>query len=305
MSSSDDGKLVLYATLGFGAGIFWFFKGFKIYREYRVLADTPEIPIRSMPMGLVEIHGKAQLAVEKLVDSPVTRTPCLYYKVDIERYHRDSKGNGSWSHFKTSCDGAPFYLDDGTGKVLVNPSGAEYDLIQTIRRETGSFASPRPNFGKLLSGIDPSTPGVSVSPGGFVSDSELIAFATTAASSSGMSFSLGGAGLSLGGGGLSLGGVSLGLAAAGSRYRFTEYLILPDHWYDVTGTCAENPSPKDESDRNLITKGQNEPTFVISWRNEKGIEGELRKRAAKYVLGGAALAVACMTFLLAKFGWLF
>jgi hypothetical protein len=294
MSSSDDGKLVLYATVGFGAGIFWFFKGFKIYREYRVLADTPEIPIRSMPMGLVEIHGKAQLAVEKLVDSPVTRTPCLFYKVDIERYHRDSKGNGSWSHYKTSCSSLPFYLDDGTGKVLVNPCGAEYDLIQSARRDTGSFASSRPNFGRLLSGIDPSTPSASVSPSGFVSDNELIAFAASAASvSSGLNLSLGRAGL------------SLGLAAAGSRYRFTEYLILPDHWYDVTGTCAENPSPKDEKDRNVMMKGQNEPTFVISWRNEKGIEGELRKRAAKYVLGGAALAVACMAFLLAKFGWLF
>jgi E3 Ubiquitin ligase len=304
MSSSDDGKLVLYAAIGFGAGIFWFFKGFKIYREYRVLADTPEIPIRSMPMGLVEIHGKAQLATEKLVDSPVTRTPCLFYKVDIERYHRDSKGNGSWSHYKTSCSSLPFYLDDGTGRVLVNPCGAECDLIQTIRRETGSFASSRPNFGRLMSGMDAP---VAASPSsGFVSDSELIAFAATAASiSSGLNLSLGGAGLSLGGAGLSLGGVSLGLAGAGSRYRFCEYLILPDHWYDVTGTCSENPSAKDESDRNMIMKGQNEPTFLISWRNEKGIEGELRNRAAKYVFGGAALALACLAILLAKFGWLF
>lgn len=295
MPSSDDGKLILYATLGFGAGIFWFFKGFKIYREYRVLADTPEIPIRSMPMGLVEIHGKAQLAGEKLVNSPVTAMPCLFYKVDIERYQRDSKGNGSWSHYKTNCNGLPFYLDDGTGKVLVNAFGAEYDLIQSARRETGSFGSSRLNFGRLLSGMD--GPPAAAAPSGFVSDDDLIAFATTATSSSGASFSLGSAGLSLG-------GVSLNLGGGGSRYRFTEYLILPGHWYDVTGTCAENPSPEDETDRNIILKGQNEPTFLISWRNEKGIEGELRKRAAKYVFGGAALSVICLAILLAKLGWL-
>jgi hypothetical protein len=299
MSSNDDGKLILYATVGFGAGIFWFFKGFKIYREYRVLADTPEIPIRSMPMGLVEIHGKAKLATDKLMDSPVTRTPCLFYKVDIERYHHDSKGNGSWSHYKTTCSDLPFYLDDGTGIVLVNPCGAEYDLMQTIRRETGSFGGPRANFGRLFSGMGPPRVAASTSAGSLVSDGELIAFATSAASSlSGLSFSFGSAALSLGRGGLNLGG-------SGTRYRFTEYLILPEHWYDVTGTCAENPSPKDESDRNLILKGKNEPTFVISWRNEKGIEGTIRKRAFKYVLGGAALAVACLAFLLAKFGWLF
>ena len=110
--------------------------------------------------------------------------------------------------------------------------------------------------------------------------------------------SFGSAALSLSRGGFNLGG-------SGSKYRFTEYLILPEHWYDVTGTCTENPRPQDESDRNMIMKGKNEPTFVISWQNEKGIEGKIRRRAIKYVLGGAALAVASMAFLLAKLGWLF
>jgi hypothetical protein len=325
MSSSDDGKLILYATVGFGAGIFWFFKGFKIYREYRVLADTPEIPIRSMPMGLVEIHGKAKPATEKLFDAPVSGAPCLFYKVDIERYHRDSKGNGSWRHYKTDCNGLPFYLDDGTGKVLVMPFGAEYDLMQSARRETGRSASfagfgrlgnlqaKRPNFGKLFSGMDaPSTPATAATPAAavapiappaaprYVSDGDLIAYALSTHSvvTSGLS--------SVQLGGISLGGLSLAIGGgSGGRYRFTEYCILPEHWYDVTGTCAENPRPKDESDHNMITKGKNEPTFVISWRNEKGIESTLRRRAFKYVCGGAALAVACMAFLLAKFGWLF
>jgi hypothetical protein len=297
MSSDDDGKLILYATLGFGAGIFWFFKGFKIYREYRVLLDTPEIPIRSMPMGLVEIHGKAKLAAEKLVDSPVSRTPCLFYKVEIERYVKDKDG-GHWSHYKTCLNGAPFYLDDGTGKVLVNPYGAECDLIQNAKRDTGSFTTSRTNFGKLFSGID--GPAVAPASGGYVSDSELIAFATTTHSmdSSGFNFSFSA-------GGLSVGGLSLNLGGSGSRFRFTEYLILPEHWYDVTGTCTENPQPKDENDRNMIVRGENEPTFVISWRSEKEIEGALRRRAAKYVVGGAGLSFVCLAILLAKFGWLF
>jgi hypothetical protein len=218
--------------------------------------------------------------------------------VDIEKYHRDSKGNGSWRHYKTACSHLPFYLDDGTAHVLVNPGGAECDLLRTVRRETGGFGATRLNFGKLFSGMAPGTPAAPDSFGGYVSDSELIAFATSAPSITGLNFSLGGAALSFSGG-------SLGLGGGTGKYRFTEYLVLPDHWYDVTGTCAENPSPKDESDRNIILKGQNEQTFVISWRNEKGIEGQLRKRAAKYVFGGGALAVGCMAVLLAKFGWLF
>ena len=219
MSSDDDGKLILYATLGFGAGIYCFFKGFKIYREYRVLADTPEMPIRSIPMGLVEIHGKAKPATDKLINSPVSQTPCLFYKVEIEKYVKDKDG-GHWSNYKTNLNGVPFYLDDGTGKVLVNPFGAEYDLVQNARRETGSFSSSRPNFGRLLSGIG--RPAVATTPSGFVSDSDLIAYATTAASTSGLNFSFSGSGLSVG-------GIALNLGGSGSRFRFTEYCILPEH----------------------------------------------------------------------------
>lgn len=287
MSSDDDGNLILYATLGFGAGIYWFFKGFKIYRGYRVLADTPEIPIRSIPMGLVEIHGKAKPAAEKLVDSPVTGTPCLFYKVDIEKYIKDKHG-GHWSHYKTDLEGLPFYLDDGTGKVLVNPFGAEYDLLQTARREAGGSLGLTRLFG---GGRNPN-PAASR----FVSDHELIAYAEGV-------HSAGGSSLLSSVGQLATGGLNFGSGTG--RFRLTEYCILPEHWYDVTGTCTENPSPKDETDRNMIVKGENEPTFVISWRNEKGIEGELRKKAAKYILGGAGLAVACLAILLGKLGWLF
>ena len=55
---SDSGNVEIYAAIGFGFGLYSFFRGFKIYREYRVISDTPEIPIRSIPMGLVQVHGK-------------------------------------------------------------------------------------------------------------------------------------------------------------------------------------------------------------------------------------------------------
>ena len=82
----------------------------------------------------------------------------------------------------------------------------------------------------------------------------------------------------------------------------TEYLVIPEHWYDVTGTCVENPTPQDEHDRNLIMKGTNEPTFLITWRSEKEIRRTLRNRAAQYIFGGAILAVSCLAILLAKHG---
>jgi hypothetical protein len=54
----------------------------------------------------------------------------------------------------------------------------------------------------------------------------------------------------------------------------------------------------------MIVKGQNEPTFLISWRSEKEIESTLRNRAALHIFGGGALAVACLAILLFRLGWL-
>ena len=111
-----------------------FIKGFRVYREYRLIADTPEIPVRSTPMGLVHVHGRPK--GEDRIPSPVTHTPCYFYKVEIETWK--TKGNsGSWQHYRTDTDRAKFYLEDGSGKVLVDAHGAKLDLEQSCEREVG------------------------------------------------------------------------------------------------------------------------------------------------------------------------
>jgi hypothetical protein len=289
--SSHSTNLEVAAVVGFGAGLFWFYKGFRVYREYRVLADTPQIPIRSMAMGLVEIHGKAKGQLTVL--SPVTKTPCFFYKVEIERWVRDKNG-GHWSHAATHAAGVRFYLEDATGKVLVDARGAEYDLIQSAKRETGGGG------GASLTTLFGGTGGSSLATASLVSESDLLNYAESVVSTAPTSFSLDAGSLLSG-----LGRGSLGLGmGSGGRYRLSEYCIVPEHSYDVAGTCVENPTPQDEHDRNMIVKGQNEPTFLISWRSEKEMVSTLRNRAALHIFGGAALSVVCLAFLLFRVGWL-
>ena len=282
--SSHGSDISIAAVVGFGAGLFWFIKGFRVFREYRVLADTPEIPIRSVAMGLVEIHGKAKGL--QTVLSPVSNTPCFFYKVDIERWVSDKNG-GHWSHAATQAEGTRFYLEDASGKVLVDAHGAEYDLIQTAKRETGrGFGG---SLGRLFGGSQDPT----LATGSGVSDADLLNYAQAVISTGRGSFSLSGGSL--------LSGLRMGSA---HRYRLCEYCILPEQSYDVAGTCIENPDAQDKHDRNMIVKGQNEPTFVISWRSEKELKSRLRNRAALHILGGAALSVVCLAVLLFRFGWL-
>jgi hypothetical protein len=274
MSSDASIKIDVWLTVGFGAGLYYFYKGFRTYREYRVLMDTPEIPIRSVAMGLVEIHGKATGVPP--MPSPVTQTPCYFYQVDIEHWVQGKNG-GRWVHLATDADGKKFYVADATGKVLVDAHQAEYDLIQTAKVETGRNSGW--GFGGLLSGL-----GGAARVAGTGVDPDLWAYASAAVSRHKGTGILG------------------GRTGAGERYRLSEHLVVPEHWYDVTGTCVENPEPQDEGDRNLIVKGTNEPTFLITWRSEKEIRRTLRNRAAQYIFGGAILAVACLGIFLAKHG---
>jgi hypothetical protein len=302
---SSDGDSILYPAIGFGAGIYLFAKGFKEFRNYRLMADTPVVPIRSMAMGRIEIYGSARGDVQVL--SPVSHTSCFWYKVNIEKRTKDSKGRESWSHFATDVNGVPFDLEDASAKVLVNPSEADLDLKQQCRverygdtyieRAGAGMAVPhfvtamRPDLETAANATGSSR---ALSPDEARQEMENLRRAmrldrrAQQTSRTKVSFFL--RRVSSGGG--------------TGRFRLTEYCIIPGQQYHISGTCAENPSPRDEHDRNMICKGENEPYFHISWRTEEEDEKRVRRRAFMYIFGGAALSVVCAGILLNNFGWL-
>jgi len=280
-------RMLFAAAFGLGilGGLISFFYGFHMYRRYRVLADTPELPIRSIAMGLVEIHGNA--CGDSPLMGPVSRRPCFYYKVLIERYviEKDKEGNrkgGHWYEVKTESKGTKFYLQDATSKVLVDLQGADFDLEVTAQPEITRAGGGILN--RLVYGKTTTTPA-----------GNLQAYLESALS--GAAFSVDSMGLVAN---LASGSILGGRTERTDRYRLTEHCLLAGQAYDVTGTCMENPKPRDEHDRNMIAKGKNEPTFVISYRSEKEIERQLRKRAITYIFAGAPLATLCLGLLLWK-----
>ena len=297
----------LLLMMGFGSGLYWFFDGFRVYREYRVLADMPECRIRSLAMGLVEIHGTA--SGDETLTSPITHTPCFLYKLEIERWETDH-GRGHWSHYWKDIRAVKFYVADTTGQVLVDPRGAEYDLMRRGIREighTGLWGLLRARHIQQKGGFE-------------ATDQELTEYVANLGMAPPSSVDLGTedlarlTGVGTDGSERHLLGATvyqqtfrlLEPAAGTGRFRLTEYCIAPGELYDVTGTCIENLHPKNDGDRNLICKGENEPTFVISWREEREIENALRSKAALHIFGGAALAIACLYLfiVLVQLGWI-
>jgi hypothetical protein len=262
---NSQGNAVLLPIFGLGAGLLFFYRGLRYYRKTLVVADTPVIPIRSVAMGLAQVHGTAQ--GEGAFPSPVSGVPCYAYKVQIERYNQHSN-RGSWSHYRTDVNGKRFYVEDDTGRVPVDPHSADLDVPRTCRRTV-----PETTW-SMWTDKEADFPATAAGAAGLTvrSDEDLQEFAQ------------------------GVGG------DYNNRYRFTEYCVLPGKEYDVLGTCVENPRPSAPNDRNLITKGQNEETYLISSKAPAQLERSLRWKSALMVWGGVALAGACAALWMAEFG---
>jgi hypothetical protein len=309
---------LLATTAGFVLGLFWFLKGMAIFHRYRVVADTPVTPIRSMAMGLVQIRGKA-VGTNTLL-SPVSNTPCFLYRVNIENWEGNSSGSGVWAPHFSDVGWVPFFLEDETGKVLVNPRDAKYDLEQTAQVEVAK--SPGMLTGAAWENEDPPSGRAGVS----ASSSELrryvsrVASGTRTALFQGTDLAL----PSLVGSQQKKSPVApgvlavplalllfrktnpLGAASSASpgNYRLTEQCILPDSLYEVIGTCTENQNAQTELERQVIAKGENAPTLLISSRSEAGLKENLRGAALRHILGGGLLAIGSAAALLETLGYL-
>jgi hypothetical protein len=68
--------------------------------------------------------------------------------------------------------------------------------------------------------------------------------------------------------------------------------------------CAENPGAMDLSDRNLIRKGTNEPTYLISGLARPAVNIMMQTRSLLMIFGGGTAASFCLGLLLLRFGLL-
>ncbi|MEW6482511.1 MAG: GIDE domain-containing protein [bacterium] len=74
-------------------------------------------------MGFAELTGKAKQRFP--LKSPLTYTDCVYYRFTIEKEQEDSEGRSYWEVVKEEKSTNYFYIEDDTGKILVDPLDAE------------------------------------------------------------------------------------------------------------------------------------------------------------------------------------
>lgn len=83
-------------------------------------------------MGMVELSGLAVGPYTMI--APITERACYYYRTVAWEWKRRGRSN-QWVKVAAECMHVPFFLDDNTGKVMVDPCGADLDLHRDFQQE--------------------------------------------------------------------------------------------------------------------------------------------------------------------------
>jgi len=120
-------QLVALGILAVG-GYFCYTGGRRLTTVFHILRDDP-LPVRDLHghRGPVEIEGRAVEGDDGTVVAPFTGSRCLAYTYEVEELRQSGKTQ-SWETLDTGMDGVDFVVDDGSGRVVVNPEGAAIHL---------------------------------------------------------------------------------------------------------------------------------------------------------------------------------
>jgi hypothetical protein len=130
--NSDPTGLVIWCAIGFCAGIALFLYGFRLLQRRRLILEIPFSKIRSASIGMVEISGLATGPYTMV--APITARPCYYYRTLVWEWKQRGKSK-QWVKIASECMHLPFFVDDNTGRLLIDPRGADLDLHRDFEQE--------------------------------------------------------------------------------------------------------------------------------------------------------------------------
>lgn len=252
---------IFFVLVGFAL----LYSSYGTYKNFRLIKDIPRSTIRAMAMGIVELHGKVK-PLELLI-SPFAKKECVYFKYSIEELRQTGSGKNrstKWVTIKRDERYIPFLALDDTGEVLVKPQGAEFniDLKHEYRQKRGLF-------GGLKSMLDAFT---NIGERGETDNFDIAKYNLVEIQADKF----------------------FKIYSTGDR-RYREYYLLPESTLFVIGTAARDT---EDSERIVIRKGQNNPTYIIADKTESGVLKKLKKDMIVKVIMSVLFVVGGLFFIL-------
>ena len=93
----------------------------------KIQATLPTSRIRSVAMGLAEIEGELKM-IEPVI-SPIKERECIGFVYHIDKVHKNSDGDKSYSNVFAKTKIKPFIIKDKTGEMKVIPDKLEFVWI--------------------------------------------------------------------------------------------------------------------------------------------------------------------------------
>lgn len=94
----------------------------------RLIEDTPTAKIRSAPQGYVELEGNGRLMDGPPIIAKLSGLPCVWFRYRIEELvatHHRGHTQRRWETIDKGESTETFWLQDETGRVVVDPEGAD------------------------------------------------------------------------------------------------------------------------------------------------------------------------------------
>ena len=110
-------------VLGVAVGFYFFLHGFAALRRKRLILNTPTSRVRGAALGLVEVCGTAVGPYTLM--APLSAVDCFYYRATA---CESAIGDMPVTTVLEEQLSVPFFLEDETGRLMVDPRGAEIAL---------------------------------------------------------------------------------------------------------------------------------------------------------------------------------
>jgi hypothetical protein len=149
-----------FLLLFFALALFLIYQGFDEYRASRLIQDTATEKVRSVAAGRTELTGTAD-PDETVFHRPFTDGECVYAHYRIREHHESGSDGSDWRTVDSDTWIAPFFLDDGTGRIRVEPERSttfeisdEHSTTVTVEEDH----SPPPDVREFLEEVSSAGP---------------------------------------------------------------------------------------------------------------------------------------------------
>lgn len=138
-----DGAAAILAVMS--AGVAYFAWG--EWSKYQAVKNTPRSTVRSIAMGLTELHGK--ITTEEPLEAPLTGQRAVAYNYRIERGDDDSDHT-----IRQGRDTTTATLTDDTGSVTVDLDRVSIEAGHDYHEDIGAFDNPSQDLKAQLDKLD-------------------------------------------------------------------------------------------------------------------------------------------------------